>query len=138
MVIHMKRGTQVLPAVALALSSLALTVLVGCSSKAADDPNSTVPDNPSLTVIGQDIKFTEKTYAAPAGEVKIAYENKGNQVHNLLLKANDKRGARVGGKVTIGPSEEKGIAFTLTAGTYYMYCDISGHEASMNATLTVT
>ena len=112
-------------------TALALTA---CSPKA--EP---VPVGPAdLNVVGVDIKFDQTAYTASAGEVSIKLENRGNQTHNLLIKQGDKKGARIGGKVVTGPGATKTGAYTLAAGTYYVYCDIAGHEASMNSTLTVS
>jgi plastocyanin len=109
--------------------------LVGCSAKEAKDPNATVPANADITVLGLDIKFDQPTYTAKAGEVKIAYFSKGNQVHNLIIE--DANKAKQGPKLKVAPGEETGGTYTLVAGTYAMYCDIPGHKQSMNAVLTV-
>jgi plastocyanin len=115
---------------------LGTAVLTGCSSSTKADPAQSVPANADLTVLALDIKFDQKTYTAKAGEIKVAYISQGAQVHNLILEdANKVKQTPV---LKVAPGEKVGGAYTLTAGTYAMYCNIPGHKQSMNAVLTIT
>jgi plastocyanin len=113
---------------------LALSV-AACGGTSQGVTTNTVPSSPDLTVYGKDIKFDQSAYTAKAGTVNLAYISQGNQTHNLIIQ--DSAGNKVGTKLAVGPGSKTGEAFTLTAGTYKMYCDIPGHKQSMNATLTV-
>ena len=109
--------------------------LAACGGTSQSTTQGTVPATPDLTVLAQDIKFDKTEYTAKPGSVSLAYLSKGNQSHNLVLE--DVSGNRVGKELIVGPGASTGEVFTLTAGTYRMYCTIPGHKASMNATLTV-
>lgn len=70
-----------------------------------------------------------------AGEVTIEFNNRAAQdPHNLRLR---RGGASFGfGTVEKGEADEK--AFTLTTGTYTLFCSLAGHEAAgMKAQLVV-
>jgi plastocyanin len=109
--------------------------LAACGGTAQKTTDNTVPATPDLTVLAQDIKFDKEEYTAKPGNVALAYLSKGNQSHNLVIEDSSK--ARVGTELIVGPGASTGEVFTLTAGTYKMYCTVPGHKASMNATLTV-
>jgi plastocyanin len=109
--------------------------LAACGGTAQKTTDNTVPATPDLTVLGQDIKFDKTEYSAKPGTVSLAYISKGQQSHNLVIE--DGSGNRVGKELIVGPGASTGEVFTLTAGTYKMYCTVPGHKASMNATLTV-
>jgi plastocyanin len=109
--------------------------LAACGGTAQKTTDNTVPATPDLTVLGQDIKFDKTEYTAKPGNVALAYISKGNQTHNLVLE--DPSGNRIGKELVVAPGGQTGEVFTLTAGTYKMYCTVPGHKASMNATLTV-
>jgi plastocyanin len=95
-----------------------------------------VPANPDLTVLAQDIKFDKTEYTAKPGSVALAYVSKGNQTHNLVIEDASKN--RQGKEMVVAPGGSTGETFTLTAGTYKIYCTVPGHKASMNAVLTVS
>jgi plastocyanin len=119
-----------------ALMSAAIAIS-GCSSKTVADPNATVPANADLTFLAPEgLQFDKKAYTAKAGEIKVAYISTGNQVHNLIIEDSNK--VKQGAKLKVAPGQKTGGVYTLTAGTYAVYCDIPGHKASMNATLTVS
>jgi plastocyanin len=95
-----------------------------------------VPANPNLTVIAEDIHFDQKTYTVPAGEVRVAYPNKGAQTHTLVVQS--PTGDKIDPKLSVAPGKETGGVYQLQPGVYTIYCDITGHrEAGMVATLTV-
>ena len=84
-----------------------------------------------------DIKFDAKEYAAKAGEVTIAYESKGQQVHTLVVY--DANNRAIGDTLKVNPGQTKVETFDLPAGTYSLICDIPGHKAAgMTATLTTS
>jgi uncharacterized cupredoxin-like copper-binding protein len=111
-------------------------VSCGGSSTSGSGAN-TVPANPDLTILAQDIKFDKKEYSVKAGAVKTAYISKGEQTHTLVVQ--DPRGNDVPPKLRVTPGQQHGAVYQLAAGTYVLYCDIPGHrDAGMQATLTVT
>jgi plastocyanin len=129
--------TPLLAAGSLALALVGVTACGG-SSDGADDALVASAD---LTVIapgGLKWDKTEYAVAAKTGGVVIAEVNKDNQTHSLLLKEGSSKGPRVGPRLQDGPGDSSAATFDLKPGVYYLYCDIPGHEASMNAKLTVT
>ncbi len=112
-----------------------VAALAACGGTAQKTSTNTVPAVPDLTVLGQDIKFDKKEYTAKPGNVALAYLSKGQQSHNLVIE--DGSGNRIGQELIVGPGAATGENFTLTAGTYKMYCTVPGHKQSMNATLTI-
>ena len=117
---------------------LALVPLLGTACGGGETGSAgTVPANPNLRVIAEDIKFDQKAYSVPAGEVRIAFDSNGQQVHSMVFE--DATGASVPDfRLQVAPGKEVGGALTLAAGSYTMICDIPGHEAAgMVATLTV-
>jgi plastocyanin len=109
--------------------------LAACGGTAQKTTDNTVPATPDLTVLAQDIKFDKTEYTAKPGNVGLAYVSKGQQTHNLVIE--DGSGNRIGKELVVAPGGQTGETFTLTAGTYKMYCTVPGHKASMNAVLTV-
>ena len=70
-----------------------------------------------------------------AGEVTIEFNNRAAQdPHNLRLR----RGGTVFGFGTVEKGEADEKAFSLTTGTYTLFCSLAGHEAAgMKAQLVV-
>ena len=118
------------PLLTLAAAAAIGTTLVGCGG--SDDGASGCTADSTVTVHAKDeLKFDATSYDAKAGCVEITYVNDGSSPHTLLIK-----GVKDFSKLSIG-KEDSGAA-DLAAGTYTIYCDISGHEAAgMKATLTV-
>lgn len=100
----------------------------GGEAKVPDDANVVVGALDSLT-------FDAKSYTAPAGEVKIAYVNKGAVGHTLLVVSPEAK--QLGERLEIGARGVDSGTYTLEPGTYTLFCDIPGHS-SMKATLTLT
>ena len=122
---------------AVAATALALPLVAACggTTTKASGAN-TLPASPSITITGTDNKFDAKTYTAATGTVSFAYFNKGNVSHSLVIKASD--GTRQGTRLFLAPGASAGLAVTLPAGSYEVYCDVPGHkESGMDATLTV-
>jgi plastocyanin len=123
------RGRSVL----LLLPVLALAACGGGGSTSSGS----VPANPNLTVVAEDIHFDQKAYSVPAGEVRVAYPNKGQQTHTLVVQS--PAGDKIEPKLTVAPGKETGGVYQLQPGVYTIYCDITGHrQAGMVATLTVS
>jgi plastocyanin len=124
------------------LLALGLAGVLAVGAAACGDDSKAKPAGPAdLTVVAPGgLKFdkTEYTVASKPGGVVIAQVNKDNQTHTLLVKQGSKQGVRIGPRLQDGPGESSQGTYDLKPGTYYVYCDIPGHEASMNATLTVS
>ena len=113
-------------------------LLVGCGD--SDDGTSAPPadsdgadsDGADLLIgARRDLTFDKDGYEAEAGEIEILYRNEGSVSHTLLVRGVDDF------KLSVG-FEDRG-SLTLDAGTYELYCDVSGHEAAgMVAELTVS
>ncbi len=73
------------------------------------------------------------TFIAPAGDVTLEVSNAGTVTHNIVARDLGLRTVDldIGGSATLSLG-------TLAPGSYELFCDITGHEASgMVATLTV-
>lgn len=83
------------------------------------------------TFVAVDIDFASAPETLPAGENTIVLVNEGASVHNVVF---DELGEVIveaqGGQTAEG-------TVTLEPGEYRYHCDIPGHEALMNGTLTV-
>lgn len=85
-----------------------------------------------------EFKFDPSTVSAPHGKVVLFLVNGGSVSHDLIIR--DSSGNRVAGSelVSAGDSFEFTID-NIAAGTYTIFCDQPGHEASgMKGTLTIT
>ncbi len=82
-------------------------------------------------VANSNVTFDAKEYTAPAGVVRFDYS--GAPSHTLAIQ--DPRFANFELKTGGGPSSGK---VDLPPGTYTLYCTVTGHGATMHATLTVT
>jgi len=121
----------------ISLGTAALLALVACGGGGGGTSSKDSVPADALVVKAEDIKFDKKEYAAPAGQVTVAYESKGSVVHTLLIY--DKDNVQVGEELKVSPGETKVETFDLPAGTYTMICNIPGHkEAGMTATLTTS
>jgi plastocyanin len=118
----------------LGLSAALTVVLVGC----AGDDDATSPDDgqgteAAVAVVAEDIGFDEEVYEAAAGTVAVEYRNEGALAHTLVIEGVDDFGLEVPGNA----DHDEG-SVELDAGTYTLYCDVTGHrEAGMEATLEV-
>jgi uncharacterized cupredoxin-like copper-binding protein len=121
----------------ISLGTAVLLALVACGGGGGGTSSKDSVPADALVVKAEDIKFDKKEYAAPAGQVTVAYESKGSVVHTLLIY--DKDNVQVGEELKVSPGETKVETFDLPAGTYTMICNIPGHkEAGMTATLTTS
>jgi uncharacterized cupredoxin-like copper-binding protein len=121
----------------ISLGTAVLLALVACGGGGGGTSSKDSVPADALVVKAEDIKFDKKEYAAPAGQVTVAYESTGSVVHTLLIY--DKDNVQVGEELKVSPGETKVETFDLPAGTYTMICNIPGHkEAGMTATLTTS
>jgi uncharacterized cupredoxin-like copper-binding protein len=119
----------------ISLGTAGLLALAACGSGGSSSTN-TVPAD-ALVIKAEDIKFDKKEYTAPAGEVTVALESEGAQVHSLVIF--DKDNTVVGEEMKVNPGQTQVETYDLPAGTYSLICDIPGHkEAGMTATLTTS
>ena len=108
------------------------TTLTACGDKGGGGASACTPADSSITVGALDkLQFDAPAYDASAGCIEVTYKNEGSLAHTLLVKG------QPGFKLAIGDQDVGTI--TLDAGTYTLYCDITGHEAAgMKANLTVS
>jgi len=124
----MKRSLLTPLAVA-AAGALAFSACGGSSSSAPPaDADVVVDAFDSLT-------FDKTAYSATAGDIKIAYVNKGSINHTLLVVSADAK--QIGEKLSIGGGGEANGTYTLAAGQYTLFCNVPGH-GNMKAVLTVS
>jgi uncharacterized cupredoxin-like copper-binding protein len=120
----------------ISLGTAGLLALAACGSSGGSSSTNTVPAD-ALVIKAEDIKFDQKDYSAPAGEVTVALESEGQQVHSLVIY--DTSNTVVGEVLKVNPGQTKVETYDLPAGTYSLICDIPGHkEAGMTATLTTS
>jgi plastocyanin len=118
----------------LMVSGLGLAACGGGSSSSSD---ATVPADADLVVTAVDgLKWDKDSYTAAAGDVLVATVNNSGQPHNLHMA--DASNAEL---PTVLDLPSRGTVatgtYTLTAGTYTIFCTIPGH-ANMRATLEVS
>jgi plastocyanin len=85
-----------------------------------------------LVVVGKEYKFDKPQYTVKAGQIKIAFTDKGTLSHDLVIEGIP------ASKIVEGPGQTKTKTVSVPAGTYKLYCDLSGHEAlGMKSVLVV-
>jgi plastocyanin len=96
-----------------------------------DDASGCTPATSDLAVGAQDdLKFDAERFEADAGCIEVTYTNEGNIAHTLLIKGES------GFKLSVGDTDTGNV--DLPAGTFVLFCDVSGHEAAgMEAELVV-
>ena len=104
--------------------------VAGCGGD--DDDDGSASEN-SIEVEGKDsLVFDSDEYNADAGTIDIRYYSDGPLTHNLLVEGHEDEL-----ELEIMGDEDEG-SIDLEAGSYAIYCDISGHrEAGMESTLVV-
>ena len=112
-----------------AVTALGLT-LASCGGS-DDGASGCTPATSDVTVgASDDLRFDAESYDSDAGCVEVTYENEGSVAHTLLIKG------KSGFKLAIGDTDTGTVE--LGAGSYELYCDVSGHEsAGMKADLEV-
>jgi len=117
---------------ALAAAVVAVAILTGCGGSGSAQPAG------SIKVTLTEFKFDPSTISAPSGKVVFYLVNAGTTSHDMIIR--DGSNNRVDGSELISAGDS--IVFTVNnipAGTYTIFCDQSGHEASgMKGTLTIT
>ena len=116
----------------LALAAVAVLGLSACGGGDSAEPSA----DADLVVGALDsLVFDAEAYTATAGEVTIAYVNRGAINHTLLVVGPGQE--QIGEKLVIpGNGDDEGT-YTLDAGTYILFCDVPGH-GNMKANLVVT
>lgn len=109
--------------------------LVSLGPSIDDGTAATPPLGPAkatvAVVANPNVTFDAKEYTAPAGVVRFEYSGAGG--HTLAIR--DPRFSSFELQTSGGPSSGK---VDLPPGEYTLYCTITGHVATMHATLTVT
>lgn len=128
----------VTPGRARAVLAVAVLAIVGCGEGDDTEANGSTPaPEADLVVEAHDIDFDTDQYRLAPGEQRVAYLQKGDTRHTLLIETAD--GSAIGGfglEVDGSPSDVGTI--DLDAGRYTLYCDVPGHrEAGMEADLVV-
>ena len=121
-------------AIVVALATLAL--LAGCGGGGAG--GGTAQPSGSIKVTMTEYKFDPSTIPAPAGKVVFFLVNAGTTAHDMVIR--DSTGKRLFASELVSAGDS--FVFTvpsLPAGTYTIFCDQPGHEASgMKGTLNIT
>jgi plastocyanin len=121
---------------ALAVAVIAIAMLAGCGggTGGAAQPSG------SIKVTMTEYSFNPSTMSVPSGKVVFFLVNAGTISHDMILR--DISGQRVSGAASELVSAGDSFVFTvanLPAGTYAIFCDQPGHEASgMKGTVTAT
>ena len=69
-----------------------------------------------------------------AGRIDFVTTNVGEDDHDLSVR----QGARVFGGLALAPGDSDTLTLELAAGTYTLYCSLTGHEdAGMRANISV-
>jgi plastocyanin len=114
------------------LAALAALVapLTACGGS-DDEASGCSPPTGDLAVGAQDdLTFDAERFEADAGCIEVTYTNEGDIAHTLLVKG------KSGFKLSVGDTDTGTL--DLPAGSYVLFCDVSGHEAAgMEADLIV-
>jgi plastocyanin len=119
-----------------AVAVIAIAMLAGCGggTGGAAQPAG------SIKVTMTEYSFNPSTISVPSGKVVFFLVNAGTISHDMILR--DTSGQRVSGAASELVSAGDSFVFTvsnLPAGTYAIFCDQPGHEASgMKGTITAT
>jgi plastocyanin len=115
--------------------SLAGLLSLGPSLDDGSAATASAPTGPVVATVAvranQNLTFDADSYTAKAGVVRFDYS--GVPGHTLAI--DDPRFASFELTTSGGPSSGR---VDLPAGTYTLYCTVTGHRATMHATLTVT
>lgn len=88
------------------------------------------PNEPLFVAV--DIEYAQAPQALPPGDVDVTLDNQGSIEHNVVI---EERGDELILEAGGGSTDEATVA--LEAGEYTYYCDVPGHRATMEGTLTV-
>jgi plastocyanin len=82
--------------------------------------------------VAVDIEFEQAPETLPPGDIDVVLENRGSIEHNVVIEElGDEKILEAAG----GQSDDGTV--TLEPGEYTYYCDVAGHRATMEGTLTV-
>lgn len=133
-----------IPILALALASLALTACGGGSDDTSSTPATSSTETSSSGGSGATVSFeaasdsiayTQKDVSAPAGSDKISFNNPSSIPHDVVIE--DSSGNQVAATDVITDSTTETTA-DLKPGTYTFFCSVDSHrEQGMEGTLTV-
>jgi len=116
----------------------ALAVAVAVGALLSGCGGSTPQPAGSIKVTMTEFKFDPATLSAPSGKVVFYLVNSGTTSHDLIIR--DSSNNRISGSELVSAGDA--IVFTvdsIPAGTYTIFCDQSGHEASgMKGALTIS
>jgi plastocyanin len=115
------------------LAALAVMVVLGaCGGGGASQPAG------STKVTMTEFAFAPADITAPSGKVVFFLVNSGTTAHNLIIR--DSSGKRITGSSLVSAGDSSVFTVdSIPAGTYTIFCDQQGHEASgMKGTLTIT
>lgn len=111
---------------------LVVALLAGCGGSSAAQPAG------SNKVTMTEFKFDPSTINVSAGKVVFYLVNAGNGTsHNMIIR--DSTGKKIAGSELVSAGDQSVFTVdSIAAGTYTIFCDQPGHEASgMKGTLTV-
>ena len=115
----------------MALAAVAALTLGGCGGGVAQPAG-------SIKVTMTEYKFAPASIDAPAGKVVFFLVNSGTTSHNLVIRDSANKRIKASELLSAGDSNVFTVD-SLAAGTYTIFCDQQGHEASgMKGTLTIT
>jgi plastocyanin len=121
---------------ALVVGLATIALLAGCGGGGGG--GGTAQPAGSIKVTMTEFKFDPSTIPAPAGTVVLYLVNAGTTSHDMVIR--DSSGKRLAASELVSAGDS--FVFTvsnLAAGTYTIFCDQPGHEASgMKGTLTIT
>jgi plastocyanin len=110
----------------------AAALLAGCGGNTVAQPAG------SIKVVMTEFQFAPASIEAPSGKVVFYLVNSGTTAHNLIIRDSGNRRVKSSELVSAGDSNVFTVD-TIAAGTYTIFCDQQGHEASgMKGTLTIT
>jgi uncharacterized cupredoxin-like copper-binding protein len=114
---------------------VALALLSGCAGGGASSPQPSGSVKVSMT----EFKFTPSDISVPAGQVVFYLVNDGSGTsHDMAIRDSTGKTVAKSELVSAGDTTVFTVA-NIAAGTYTIFCDQPGHEASgMHGTLTVT
>jgi plastocyanin len=96
------------------------------------------PSTARLGVKAREWSYTLSRPEVPAGEVAIELNNQGEDPHDLNLRLEGSEGPPLQVPIT-GSLQRTTRRFTLSTGTYRLWCDLPEHdERGMHATLVVS
>jgi plastocyanin len=115
----------------LAMALAAVAILAGCGGGPAQPAG-------SIKVTMTEFQFAPSSIGAPAGKVVFFLVNSGTTSHNMIIRDSSNRRLSSSSLVSAGDSSVFTVD-SIAAGTYTIFCDQQGHEASgMKGTLTIT